>query len=205
MICQRGEFAPFDDTNSLSPRRRPPPRPSDPAQHTGDPPVARHDDLTDDPTSLVVVGPRVEAAQGLEVAAAEAVTTATVLAAVAVVIQVVLQLESDFSLQRTQEQGQGYDFTHDKCQSSTGKGRRRGGGGGGGGGGRRRRRRRRRRKEGEEEEGIDEAALAVCQHNIHKTQTRVNRSEEMSVEMRSRVLLDDCDTEMEIAGRMGRA
>lgn len=76
---------------------------SDSAQHTGDPPVARHDNLTDDPASLVVVWPGVETAQRLMVAAAVAVTTPTVLAAVAMVIQTVIQLNSSISLQRTQE------------------------------------------------------------------------------------------------------
>lgn len=80
---------------------------SDPPQHAGDPPVARHDNLTDDPASLVVVRPRVEAAQGFVVAAAEAVTTATVLAAVAVVVQTVIQLDADVSLQRTHRGGRG--------------------------------------------------------------------------------------------------
>lgn len=89
------------DTNSLNPRQHAPS--SDPPQHAGDPPVARHDNLTDDPASLVVVWPRVEATQGLVVAAAVAVTTATVLAAVAVVIQTVIQLDSNVSLQRTQQ------------------------------------------------------------------------------------------------------
>lgn len=89
------------DINTLNPRQHT--LSSDPPQHTRDPPVARHDNLTDDPTSLVVVWPWVEATQGLVVAATEAVTTATVLAAVAVVIQTVIQLDSDVSLQRTQE------------------------------------------------------------------------------------------------------
>lgn len=71
---------------------------SDPPQHTSDPPVARHDNLTDDPASLVVVRPGVEAAQRLEVAAAEAVTTATVLAAEAAVIQTVIQLDSNIPI-----------------------------------------------------------------------------------------------------------
>lgn len=78
---------------------------SNPPQHAGDPPVARHDDLTDDPASLVVVRPWVEPAQRLMIAPAEAVTTATVLAAVAAVIQAVIQLDSDISLQRTQDGG----------------------------------------------------------------------------------------------------
>lgn len=76
---------------------------SDPPQHTCNPPVAWHDNLTDDTSSLVVVGPWVEATQGLVVAAAVAVTTATVLAAVTVVIQAVIQLDSSISLQREQE------------------------------------------------------------------------------------------------------
>lgn len=109
----------YNDINSLNPRQHTPS--SDPPQHAGDPPVARHDDLTDDPASLVVVWPRVEATQGLVVAAAVAVATATVLAAVAPVIQTVIQLDSNVSLQRTQEDtgvGRGYNHTHDKCQSS---------------------------------------------------------------------------------------
>lgn len=105
-------------------RPNPPPS-SDPPQHTGDPPVARHDNLTDDPASLVVVRPWVEATQGLEVAAAVAVTTATVLAAVAALIQTVVQLDSNIPLQRTQEAGQGYNHTHDKCQSSQRQGQER--------------------------------------------------------------------------------
>lgn len=80
----KGRICTYNDINSLNPRQHTPS--SDPPQHTGDPPVARHDNLTDDPASLVVVWPWVEATQGLVVAAAEAVTTATVLAAVAVVI-----------------------------------------------------------------------------------------------------------------------
>lgn len=88
----------------LNPKRHTPY--SDPAQHTGNPPVARHDNLTDDPPSLVVVWPRVETAQGLVVAAAVAVTTPTVLAAVAVVIQTVIQLDPNLSLQRTQERAE---------------------------------------------------------------------------------------------------
>lgn len=80
---------------------------SDPAQHTGDPPVARHDDLTDDTPSLVVVRPRVEAAQGLVVAAAVALSAAAELAAVASLVQTAVQLDSDFSLQRTHRSGHG--------------------------------------------------------------------------------------------------
>lgn len=117
-----GEFAPTT-IYSLNPRQHTPS--SDPPQHAGDPPVARHDNLTDDPASLVVVWPRVEATQGLVVAAAVAVTTATVLAAVAVVIQAVIQLDSNVSLQRTQQWAGLQSHTHDKCQSSQGKGRRR--------------------------------------------------------------------------------
>lgn len=75
---------------------------SDPPQHARNPPVARHHDLADDPASLVVVRPRVEAAQGLEVAAAEAVAAAAVLAAVAAVVQTAIQLDPDVPLQRTQ-------------------------------------------------------------------------------------------------------
>lgn len=97
----KGEFAPSKGINILNPRWRTPS--SDPPQHTGDPPVARHDNLTDDPSSLVVVGPWIEAAQGLVVAATVAVTTTTVLAAVSTVIQAVIQLYSSISLQRTQE------------------------------------------------------------------------------------------------------
>lgn len=127
-ICSRNNI------NSLNPRQSPPS--SDPPQHTGDPPVARHDNLTDDPASLVVVRPLVEAAQGLEVAAAVAVTTATVLAAVAVVIQTVVQLDSDVSLQRTEERAGLRSHTHMKNVSPPkGKGRRkreRGGRGGDG-------------------------------------------------------------------------
>ena len=77
-------------------------RDSDSAQHAGDPPVARHDDLTDGAASHVVVGPRVETAQGLVVAAAVAVSTATVLAAVALVVQAVIQLDADVPLQKYQ-------------------------------------------------------------------------------------------------------
>lgn len=80
---------------------------SDPPQHTRNPPVTWHDNLTDDPSSLVVVWPWVEATQGLVVAAAIAVTTATVLAAVAVVIQAVIQLDSSISLQRRAGVGRG--------------------------------------------------------------------------------------------------
>lgn len=79
---------------------------SDPAKHTSNPPVARHDNLTDDPPSSVVIWPRVETTQGLVVAAAVAVTTPTMLAAVAVVIQTVIQLDSNFSLQRTRERAE---------------------------------------------------------------------------------------------------
>lgn len=95
--------------DGLNPRQRTPS--SDPAQHAGDPPVARHDDLTDDAPSLVVVRPGVEAAQGLEVAAAVALTVPAALAAVAELVQTVIQLDSSLSLQRTQ----GHNHTHDKC------------------------------------------------------------------------------------------
>lgn len=91
---------------------------SDPAQHTGDPPVARHDDLTDDPPSLVVVRPRVEAAQGLIVAAAVALSAAAELAAVASLVQTAVQLDSDFSLQRTQEEAGLKSRARDVCQPS---------------------------------------------------------------------------------------
>lgn len=79
---------------------------SDPTQHAGDPPVAWHDDLTDDPPALVVVRPRVVAAQGLVVAAAVALSAATGLAAVAPLVQTAVQLDADFSLQRRQRAGQ---------------------------------------------------------------------------------------------------
>lgn len=79
---------------------------SDPAQHAGNPPVARHDDLTDDPAALVVVWPRVEAAQGLVVAAAVALSAATGLAAVAPLVQTAVQLDADVSLQGRQRAGQ---------------------------------------------------------------------------------------------------
>ena len=75
---------------------------SDPPQHACDPPIAGHDDLTDDPPPLVVVGPGVEPAQGLVVAPAVAVSAAAVLAAVAVVVQAVVQLHAHVPLQRTQ-------------------------------------------------------------------------------------------------------
>jgi hypothetical protein len=55
-------------------------------EHTGDPPVAGHNDLTDDTSSLVVVRVGVKTPQWLIVALAIAVTTTTVLAAVATVI-----------------------------------------------------------------------------------------------------------------------
>lgn len=71
---------------------------SDPPKHPSDPPVTGHDNLADDPSTLVVVWVRIEASQGLVVAAAVAVTTATVLAAVPAVIQTIVQLESDVSL-----------------------------------------------------------------------------------------------------------
>lgn len=79
---------------------------SDAAQHTGDPPVARHDDLTDDTPALVVVWPWVEAAQGLVVAPAVAFPAATDLAAVAPLVQTTVQLDADVSLQRRQTAGQ---------------------------------------------------------------------------------------------------
>lgn len=85
------------DNDSFSPRQRS----SDPAQHTCDPPVAWHDDVTDDSASLVVVGPRVEATQGLVVATAVADTTPAVLAAVAALVQMSVQLDSNLSLWRT--------------------------------------------------------------------------------------------------------
>lgn len=69
-----------------------------PPEHTGDPPVAGHNDLTDDTSSLVVVGVGVEPPQRLVVALAVAVTTTTVLAAVAMIIQTVIQLNSNVSL-----------------------------------------------------------------------------------------------------------
>lgn len=96
-----GHFSKRQSAPTSSPRQHTPA--SDPPQHASDPPVARHDNLTDDPASLVVVWPGVEATQGLVVAAAEAVTTATVLAAEAPVIQTVIQLDSNVSLQRTRE------------------------------------------------------------------------------------------------------
>lgn len=102
-------------TDSLKPRHR---RRSDPAQHTGDPPVARHDDLTDDPPSLIVVRPWVEAAQGLVVAAAVALSAAAELAAVASLVQAAIQLDSDFSLQRTHERAGLKLRARDECQSS---------------------------------------------------------------------------------------
>lgn len=113
---------------------------SDPPQHAGDPPVARHDNLTDDPASLVVVRPRVEAPQRLVVAAAVAVAAAAVLAAVAAVVQTVIQLDSDVSLRRTNTGADGVTITHmTNASPPEGKDRRgrRGGGrqGGGGGGG----------------------------------------------------------------------
>lgn len=98
-MYQRG-ICTYDDMNSLTPRWHQ--LSSDPTQHTGDPPVAGHDNLTDDPTSLVIVWPWVETTQGLVVASAVMVTTATVLAAVAMFIQTVIQLDADVSLQRTQ-------------------------------------------------------------------------------------------------------
>lgn len=81
---------------------------SDPAQHAGNPPVARHDDLADDTSALVVVRPRVETAQGLVVAAAVALSAATGLAAVAPLVQTAVQLDADFSLQRRQRAGQSW-------------------------------------------------------------------------------------------------
>ncbi len=118
-----------NDINTLNPRQHTPS--SDPPQHPGDPPVARHDNLTDYPASLVVVWPWVEATQGLVVATAVAVTTATVLAAVAAVIQTVIQLDSNVSLQRTQEWAE-VTITHmTNASPPKGKGRRgrrRGGG-----------------------------------------------------------------------------
>lgn len=90
ILTKRGTDA-SDNIHSLNPT-------SDPPQHTSDPPVARHDDVTDDVASSVVVRPWVEATQGREVAAAVAVTTATVLAAVAAVIQTAIQLDSNVSL-----------------------------------------------------------------------------------------------------------
>ena len=87
-----------------------PPVFSDPPQHACDPPIAGHDDLTDDPPPLVVVGPGVESSQGLVVAPAVAIAAAAVLAAVAVVVQAVVQLHSDVSLQRTE--GGGGSVTH---------------------------------------------------------------------------------------------
>lgn len=100
-IFIRGKICTYADINSLNLRQQT--ASSDPPQHAGDPPVARHHNLTDDPATLVVVWPWVEATQGLVVAAAEAVTTATVLAAVASLIQTVIQLDSNVSLQRKQE------------------------------------------------------------------------------------------------------
>lgn len=79
---------------------------SDAAQHAGNPPVARHDDLTDDAPALVVVRPWVEAAQGLVVAAAVALSTTTGLAAVAPLVQTTVELNADVSLQRRQRAGQ---------------------------------------------------------------------------------------------------
>lgn len=92
-LGDKSRICTYNVINSLNPIRTQTTAPSsDPPHHAGDPPVARHDNLTYDPSSLVVVRPRVEASQGLVVAATEAVTTATVLAAVAVVIQTVIQL-----------------------------------------------------------------------------------------------------------------
>lgn len=85
---------------------------SDPTQHASDPPVARHDDLTDDPPALVVVGPWVVAAQGLVVTAAVALSAATGLAAVASLVQAAVQLDADVSLQRTQRAGRSRQGVH---------------------------------------------------------------------------------------------
>lgn len=118
----KGRICTCNDINSLNPRQHV--ASSDPPQHTGDPPVARHDNLTDDPASLVVVWPWVEATQGLVVAAAEAVTTATVLAAVAALIQTVIQLDSNVSLQRTQGAGRVTVTYMTNASPPKGKGRR---------------------------------------------------------------------------------
>lgn len=74
---------------------RQPTGPLDSPKHTCDPPIAGHDDLTDDPPTLVVVWVRVETTQGLVVALAVAVTLATVLTAEASIVQTVIQLQSD--------------------------------------------------------------------------------------------------------------
>lgn len=90
----------FADNDSLNPRQCS----SDPAQHTCNPPVAWHDNVTNDSPSLVVVWPRVEATQGLVVATAVADATPTVLAAVAALVQMSIQLDSNLSLWRTGNQ-----------------------------------------------------------------------------------------------------
>lgn len=54
----------------------------------------------------------------------------------------------------------------------------------------------------EEEVWIDESASLVGQKNICKIQTRVKRSELISVKMQSCTMLDDCDKEIKIAVRM---